>query len=110
MLFLLFAACSGPDGGDTAALCDDSVGNICTWAGNGDVGYDGGGNDRLSSMFYWPMDVEFSPYGDPVISDFNNHKLRLVEDDEVDVGQLQGAAVEQVDEPAGCRQSGFRRG
>jgi sugar lactone lactonase YvrE len=81
MLFLLFAACSGPDGGDTAALCDDSVGNICTWAGNGDVGYDGGGNDRLSSMFYWPMDVEFSPYGDPVISDFNNHKLRLVEDD-----------------------------
>jgi WD40 repeat protein len=82
LLFFLFA-CTGP-ADDTGELtpCDDAVGNICTWAGNGDIGYDGGGNDRLASMFYWPMDVEFSPYGNPVIVDWNNHKLRLVEDDD----------------------------
>ncbi|MDP2313888.1 MAG: SMP-30/gluconolactonase/LRE family protein [Pseudomonadota bacterium] len=82
VLMLLFAACTGPTPDDTAAAaCDDTVGNICTWAGTGDAGFDGGDNDLLASMFYWPMDVEFSPYGDPIIIDWNNHKLRLVEDD-----------------------------
>ncbi|MDP2310149.1 MAG: hypothetical protein Q8P18_29295 [Pseudomonadota bacterium] len=84
ILLALLAACTGPGPDDTAEVvpCDDAVGNICTWAGTGDIGYDGGGNDRLASMFYWPMDVEFSPYGDPVIVDWNNHKLRLVESDD----------------------------
>jgi WD40 repeat protein len=83
MLLLLLAACTGPaDDSAAAALCADDVGNICTWAGTGDAGYDGEGNDRLASMFYWPMDVEFSPYGKPVIVDWNNHRLRMVEDDD----------------------------
>lgn len=82
ILLALLAACTDPAVDDTAAIrCDAAVGNICTWAGTGDIGYDGGGNDRLDSMFYWPMDVEFSPYGNPVVVDWNNHKLRLVEDD-----------------------------
>lgn len=82
LLLPLLAACTGPGPDDTAAaVCDDAVGNICTWAGTGEIGFDGGGNDRLASMFYWPMDVEFSPWGAPIIVDWNNHKLRLVEDD-----------------------------
>ncbi len=83
LLLPLLAACTGPGPDDTAAvaLCDDAVGNICTWAGTGAAGFDGGGNDRLASMFYWPMDVEFSPLGAPIVVDWNNHKLRLVEED-----------------------------
>lgn len=81
MLILLFA-CTGDPADTAATACPDDVGNICNWAGTGDAGYDGEGNDRLDAMFYWPMDVEFSPYGNPVIVDFNNHKLRLVEDDQ----------------------------
>jgi DNA-binding beta-propeller fold protein YncE len=61
--------------------CDAASGNVCTWAGTGDAGYDGGGNDRLASMLYYPMGVTFSSLGNPIIADWNNHKLRLVEDD-----------------------------
>ena len=62
--------------------CEPVVGNICTWAGTpGTAAFDGGGNHRLSSYFYWPMDIEFSAYGKPVISDWNNHQIRMVEDD-----------------------------
>lgn len=87
-LMVLLLACSGSNesGQDTAEIpkdCTAVSGNICTWAGqNGIAAFDGGGNHRLASYLYWPMDVEFSPYGNPVISDFNNHKLRLVEDDQ----------------------------
>jgi len=72
---------------DTAAhhthahACEEAPGTICTWAGTGQAGFDGDGNHRLDSFFYYPWDVEFSDYGPPAISDWNNHKVRLVEDD-----------------------------
>lgn len=85
MFLLWIAACAGPSGDDTstaAAACATDAGNLCTWAGTGAAGYDGEGHDRLETMLYWPMDIELSPYGRPVISDWNNHRLRLVEDDD----------------------------
>lgn len=83
MLLLLLFACSGSDGGDTAAAaCADDVGNICTFAGNGDAAWDGDGNDRLASSFYWPMKMEVSPYGDPVVMDWNNHRVRRLTADD----------------------------
>lgn len=76
---------SGEDTGGASAApkdCDAVSGNICTWAGTGEAGFNGDGYHRLESRFYYPMDVEFSPYGKPTVNDWNNHKIRIVEDDE----------------------------
>ena len=64
MLAVLTACESGGDGNEPAP-CYSSSGNICTWAGTGEAGYDGGGNDRLKSMLYFPMGVTFSDLGKP---------------------------------------------
>lgn len=84
MLLLLLFACTGDNPDDTApvaATCADDVGNICTFAGTGDAAYDGDGHTPLESMFYWPMKLEVSPYGNPVVLDFNNHRVRMLADD-----------------------------
>jgi hypothetical protein len=73
------AACGAPD--EVLHHCDAAAGEICPWAGTGDNGYNGEGNDKLDTMFSFPMSVTFSPYGLPVIADWNNHKLREVAED-----------------------------
>ncbi len=72
-------ACGGD--GDERELCDAASGNVCTWAGGELAGFDGGGKHRLDSLLYFPMGVTFSDLGPPVIADWNNHKIRMVEDD-----------------------------
>lgn len=93
MLFLsLLLACPGPeDSASEAPPCDASGGHICTWAGTGDAGYYGEGEDRRSIWMYFPIDVEFSPYGNPVINDWNNHKIRMVNPDDT-VTTIMGTA------------------
>ncbi len=82
MFLILLAACTGEAPDDTAAAaCADDVGNICTFAGTGDAAWDGDGHDRLDSAFYWPMKMELSPYGKPVVLDWNNHRVRMLQDD-----------------------------
>lgn len=69
---------------DTAAPpvdCEQISGNICTWAGNGLAAFDGEGHHRLESSFYFPQGLTFSERGKPMIADWNNHKIRMVEDD-----------------------------
>lgn len=58
--------------------CVPTVGNICPWAGAGYNGYNGD-VATFNLWFSFPMGVEISPYGDPVIADWNNHKLRILE-------------------------------
>lgn len=61
--------------------CAPTAGNICPYAGSSRNGFNGDGHDKLDSWFSFPMSITFSPYGKPVIADWNNHKLRLVNDD-----------------------------
>lgn len=80
------AACrpDDPEPQDPAGVlrnCKPEAGRICPWAGTGDNGFNGDGHDVLDSMFSFPMSVTFSPYGPPMIADWNNHKIRQVEDD-----------------------------
>jgi hypothetical protein len=58
--------------------CSDDPGTICTWAGTGVPGYDGGGRGLLESHFYWPEDLTFSASGSAFILDWNNHLVREV--------------------------------
>jgi len=94
MLLFLFLACKDKGTDDSSPPTDDSsavipedctavAGNICTWAGTPQVAaFDGDAHHRLLSYFYWPMDIEFSPYGPPVVNDWNNHKIRILHDDQ----------------------------
>ncbi|GDX83399.1 hypothetical protein LBMAG42_52100 [Deltaproteobacteria bacterium] len=83
---LLLPGCpAGDDTADTAAVerCDESVpGTICTWAGQAQAGYNEEGLDRRDSWLYFPIDVELSEFGPPTILDWNNHRIRIVEEDD----------------------------
>ena len=53
-------------------------GTICTWAGNGEPAFNGDGLDRREAMLYWPMDLAFAPDGRAYILDWQNHRVRRV--------------------------------
>jgi len=56
-------------------------GNICTWAGTGEVAFNGDGLDRLQSALYNPMDLKFAPDGRAYVLDWQNHRVRRVNAD-----------------------------
>jgi hypothetical protein len=60
-------------------VCDEAVGNICTWAGTGDAAFDGDGHNLWNTDFYWPIDMTFVTPNDVYILDWNNHKVRHLE-------------------------------
>jgi DNA-binding beta-propeller fold protein YncE len=62
--------------------CTDVVGSICTYVGTGGEGFNGDGRHRLESVLYWPFDIAFLPSGRRILLDWNNHKVREIEDDE----------------------------
>jgi DNA-binding beta-propeller fold protein YncE len=79
----ILSACQGADdSGDPpgATSCTGEPGTVCTWAGTGQAGWNGEAVAREDAWLYFPMDVEFSPYGEPVVTDWNNHRLRGVDD------------------------------
>jgi sugar lactone lactonase YvrE len=58
--------------------CTDEVGSICTYAGTGETGFNGDGEDRLHTVLYWPWDIEFAPSGRRIVLDWNNHRVREI--------------------------------
>lgn len=91
MMLTLLLGCPPPtdtaDNVDTAAplveSCDESVvGSVCTYAGTPQAGLNGDGIDRRESWLYFPIDIEFSEFGKPLVHDWNNHRLRVVESDD----------------------------
>jgi hypothetical protein len=59
----------------------DLPGTICTVAGTGLSLFDGDGRDALQTSFYYPLDVEFDRDGRPLILDFNNLRVRRLNED-----------------------------
>jgi hypothetical protein len=66
------AACGGED--------ECAPGAICTIAGNGQAGYGGDGADARNAALYLPIDQAVSPDGELWIIDFNNYRVRAVDD------------------------------
>ncbi len=58
--------------------CTGEPGSICTYAGTGQKGRNGDGLDRLQTIFYWPIDMEFAPNGRQIVLDWNNHQVREI--------------------------------
>lgn len=70
-------AVAGCDNGSDAPTCSDKPGEICTWAGTGEAGFDGDGHSLAKSTFYWPIDVTFTATGGYIV-DWNNHRVRQI--------------------------------
>jgi sugar lactone lactonase YvrE len=62
--------------------CTDEVGSICTYAGTGQLGFNGDGFHRLETILYWPFDIEFTASGRRIVLDWNNHRVREILRDE----------------------------
>jgi sugar lactone lactonase YvrE len=59
--------------------CTGEVGSICTYAGTGETGFFGDGEDRLHTALYWPFDIEFTRHGHRrIVLDWNNHLVREI--------------------------------
>lgn len=71
---LLAAACSGEE------PCEGS-GNICTYMGTGLPGLGEDGVDPVDVNLYLPQDLTFGPDGQPYVLDWNNHRVRTVNQD-----------------------------
>jgi DNA-binding beta-propeller fold protein YncE len=93
-------------GGDNeASHCDpDLEGTICTIAGSGSNGYDRDADTRsipaLEAKFSLPQDTLTAPDGAVYILDWNNHRLRTLDDGEVSWIAGRGELGGSVDDPA----------
>lgn len=58
--------------------CTGQPGSICTYIGTGQKGKNGDGHNRLETILYWPIDMEFAPNGRVILLDWNNHLVREV--------------------------------
>jgi len=67
-----------PTGG--SAACDEP-GVICTVAGTGQSLFDGDGKPALQTSLYYPLGVIFDARRRPLIVDWNNLRIRRVNDD-----------------------------
>ncbi len=59
----------------------DRQGVICTVAGTGMSVFDGDGRPALQTSFYYPLGMEFDSQGRPLIIDWNNLRVRRINDD-----------------------------
>jgi hypothetical protein len=75
-LGLWSTGCSGggSDSGETA--CADAPGVICTWAGSGELGYNGDGLALRDSDMYWPVGLTFADDDTAYVLDWQNHRVR----------------------------------
>ena len=74
-----FIACD--DSSDACA--DKSPGAICTVVGTHFAGLGDDGLDPLETDLYLPQDVTIGPNGNPYVVDWNNHRIRVVENNAV---------------------------
>ncbi len=56
-------------------------GVICTYLGNGEAGLGEDGMPPLEVSLYLPQDLTFGPDGQPYVIDWNNHRIRTIDED-----------------------------
>jgi sugar lactone lactonase YvrE len=78
----------------------EGTGVICTYVGNGEAGLGEDGEPPLEVSLYLPQDLTFGPDGQPYIVDWNNHRIRTIEDGEVKTVIGTGYLGDATDGPA----------
>jgi sugar lactone lactonase YvrE len=75
------AGCGGGSEGPPAAACVAAPGVICTVAGTGIAGDGADDQAALQTRLYLPQDVSIGPDGRLYVVDWNNHRIRVRQDD-----------------------------
>jgi sugar lactone lactonase YvrE len=75
-LMLSLAACGGTD-----PCLDLAPGSVCTFAGTGEYGFNRDGKPARESDFYLLSAVRRGPNGRIHLMDFNNQRLRIIDDE-----------------------------
>jgi DNA-binding beta-propeller fold protein YncE len=96
-LLLSSFACAG----EGVARCDQTIpGNICTIAGNTENGYGGDEGPALEALFSLPQDTLTASDGTVYILDWNNHRIRKLENGVVRHVAGRGELGGTLDDPA----------
>lgn len=90
------AGCPAPED----APCVPGPGQICTYAGTTIAGLTPDDLDPLETEFYLPQDMTIGPDGNLYILDWNNHRVRVIEDDKVHTIIGTGSLGDAPDGPA----------
>ena len=77
-VILLFIASCGDSGTNPNPGLTDEQGRIATIAGTGIAGYDGDGGDATQAQLNTPVDVVVRPWGDIIVVDLGNHRVRSI--------------------------------
>ena len=80
-----------------APTCD--VGQVCVLIGTGELGFNGDGAPGPETALASPMAVREDPQGRPMVVDFSNMRLRVVEGDDGLVQTLVGSGIHAHSEP-----------
>jgi DNA-binding beta-propeller fold protein YncE len=81
LLALPLVACGGPPVvSDTDEHCQPKSGTVCTVAGTGIAGFSEAQEAAVDADLYLPMDVTIGPDGRSYIVDWNNHRIRAVDE------------------------------
>lgn len=78
-MILLMVAVTGCEE-ESSRACEPAPGTICTVAGMGRAGVAGDEGLAWRAKLYLPMDSAIGPDGNLYIVDWNNHRLRVVDD------------------------------
>lgn len=88
-------------GDDEPGSCDTSVaGNICTIAGNLENGYSGDDGPALEARLSLPQDTQTASDGTIYVLDWNNHRIRKIEDGLIRHVAGRGELGGTLDDPA----------
>jgi DNA-binding beta-propeller fold protein YncE len=89
--------CSGSED----ASCDQSIaGNVCTIAGNTENGYAGDDGPALDALLSLPQDTLTASDGTVYLLDWNNHRIRKIEDGVIRHVAGRGELGGTLDDPA----------
>jgi sugar lactone lactonase YvrE len=82
MIALLLFACGSdePKGPVTDPACEPASGRSCIVAGDGTAGLGLEGEPAIDSHLYLPIDLSIGPEGLPYILDWNNHRIRRLDE------------------------------
>jgi DNA-binding beta-propeller fold protein YncE len=91
--------CGSDSSGERA--CDQTIaGNVCTIAGSGENGYGGDDGPALEALFSLPQDTLTADDGTIYILDWNNHRIRKLENGVVRHVAGRGELGGTLDDPA----------
>ncbi len=81
----LLAGCEDPAAPAEDPCAQLAKGHICTYAGSGIKGFDGDSGHRLHAWMWTPWDITTDAKGTVYVTDWNNHRVRRIQGDQIQV-------------------------